>query len=79
MKDFILCILSLVMLAAYFYTGFLLLTNESASVKEYAMLVYGSVSTSAGVVLSYWFGSSKNSSDKDKTIASMSNNRELPK
>lgn len=71
MKEFILFALSLVMIAAYFYTGFLLLTNDSNGIKEYAMLVYGSVSTSAGMVLSYWYGSSKNSSDKDTTISNL--------
>jgi len=71
MKEFILFVLSLVMIAAYFYTGFLLLTNDSNGIKEYAMLVYGSVSTSAGMVLSYWYGSSKNSSDKDTTISNL--------
>lgn len=71
MKEIILFVLSLVMIAAYFYTGFLLLTNDSNGIKEYAMLVYGSVSTSAGMVLSYWYGSSKNSSDKDTTISNL--------
>jgi len=71
MKEFILFSLSLVMIGAYFYTGYLLLTNDSNGIKEYAMLVYGSVSTSAGMVLSYWYGSSKNSSDKDATISNL--------
>lgn len=71
MKEIILFVLSLVMIAAYFYTGYLLLTNDSNGIKEYAMLVYGSVSTSAGMVLSYWYGSSKNSSDKDTTISNL--------
>jgi hypothetical protein len=71
MKEFILFVLSLVMIAAYFYTGFLLLTNDSNGIKEYAMLVYGSTSALAGAVVQYWFGSSKNSSDKDKAITNL--------
>lgn len=34
-------------------------------------LVYGSANLMTGIVINYWFGSSKSSSDKDKTITAM--------
>lgn len=69
MRDFATIVLSLAILAAYFLTGYLLLNSNVDP--QNAMLVYGSVSTSAGVVIAYWFGTNKSSADKDKTISSM--------
>jgi len=76
MKELVLFLLSLAILAAYFGTGYLLITSDHTDMQN-AMLVYGSVSALAGSVVTYWFGSSLGSANKDKTIANM--NRELPK
>lgn len=70
MKEVITFALSLAILAAYFYTGYLLITGGQTDPQN-AMLVYGSVSALAGGVVTYWFGSSIGSSVKDKTIANM--------
>jgi hypothetical protein len=76
MKDLSLLTLSMVVLAAYFYTGFVIITHQTAQSidPQIAMLigsVYGSVGSLAGVVVAYWFGSSKGSSDKDQTITDL--------
>lgn len=68
MRELALIILSLAILAAYFMTGYLLIDGGNT---PNAMLVYGSVSALAGGVVTYWFGSSTGSAQKDKTIANM--------
>jgi len=75
-KDFSLLILSIVVLSAYFYTGYVIISHQSAQGidPQIAMLigsVYGSVGSLAGVVVAYWFGSSKGSADKDQTITDL--------
>lgn len=75
-------LLSIIILVAFFLDSYLVLTGNIKTADPQILLLIGNVSggvqTLAGVVVTYWFGSTKSSSDKDKTIANMSSN-EQPK
>lgn len=66
MKDVVLLVISLCVLATYAYIGYILIVGNTDI--QNSMLVYGSVSALAGAVVQYWFGSSNGSANKDKAI-----------
>lgn len=70
MREFIVFVLSMTILAGYAYISYVLAIGDKEATAT-ANLVYGSVSAMSGSVLTYWFGSTKGSSDKDKTINSL--------
>ena len=65
--------LSLTIITGFFYVSFLIISGRIAELDQNTTIligtVFGAVSGQAGTVINYWFGTSKNSSDKDKTIA----------
>lgn len=67
--------LSLAILAGFFYLSFDIVTGQIKTNDANMLLligtVFGAASSYAGNVVNYHFGSSKTSSDKDKTISSM--------
>lgn len=69
MRELVLLIISLCILATYAYMGYVLVIGGTDI--QNSMLVYGSVSALAGAVVQYWFGSSKGSADKDKAISNL--------
>ena len=75
MKDLSMLALSLVIIAGFFYVSFLIISGKVAELDQNTTIligtVFGAVSTQAGTVISYWFGTSKSSGDKDKTIENM--------
>jgi hypothetical protein len=76
MKTLVLMVLSLCVLAAYFFTGYTIITHQTAAVDaQTSMLigtVYGSIASLAGAVVAYWFGSSRGSSEKDQALKNLS-------
>lgn len=76
MKTLVLMALSLCVLAAYFFTGYTIITHQTGATvdPQTSMLigtVYGSISSLAGAVVAYWFGSSRSSSEKDQTVKNL--------
>ena len=75
MKDISMLALSLTIIAGFFYVSFLIISGRITELDQNTTIligtVFGAVSTQAGTVINYWFGTSKNSSDKDKTIANI--------
>lgn len=69
MRDFILMVISLSILAVYTYLSYILVIG-GADIQN-GLLVFGSISALAGAVVQYWFGSSKGSADKDKAISNL--------
>jgi len=76
MKEFTIFVISMTILAAYAYISYVLVLSPN-DVTATATLVYGSFSALAGSVITYWFGSSKGSSEKDATIANFTKDRHL--
>lgn len=68
-------VLSLVILSGFFYLGYIIVSGEIKTTDVNLLLligtVFGAASTYAGSVVSYHFGSTKASADKDKTISGM--------
>ena len=81
LKDVMMFILSVIILMAFFFSTYFILTDKIATTDTQALLLigtaYGAVATNAGNVVSYWFGTSKSSSDKDATIQTL-NQKENP-
>lgn len=74
-RELAIIVMSFLIVAAFLYMsyqalfGFFPLGDE-----KIFNLVYGSANLMTGIVINYWFGSSKSSSDKDKTITAMMTN-----
>lgn len=68
-------ILSLVILLAFFFATYFIFADKITTNDTQALLLigtaYGAVATNAGNVVSYWFGTSKSSADKDKQISTL--------
>ena len=75
LKDLSILILSLVVLAAFFMATYYILSDRITTSDTQALLLigtaYGAVATNAGAIVSYWFGTSKTSAEKDKQISDM--------
>lgn len=73
MKDAILYSLSLLILGAWFYATYFIFSGKIDTTNQTMLLqigtAYGSVSTMAGGISAYWFGTSKSSSDKDRVLS----------
>lgn len=69
-------VLSLVILACFFFATYFILSDKITTNDTQALLLigtaYGAVASAAGSVVSYWFGTSKSSSDKDATLQTLS-------
>lgn len=76
MRDISMLVLSCAIILGFFFTSYLIISGKIAELDQQTTIligtVFGAVSTQAGTVISYWFGTSKSSSDKDKTIAGIS-------
>jgi hypothetical protein len=80
MRELYMLVLSCVIIAGFFFTSFLIISGKIAALDPQTTIligtVFGAVSTQAGTVISYWFGTTKTSAEKDKTIASITNKGE---
>jgi hypothetical protein len=74
-------ILSVIILMAFFLATYFIFADKITTTDTQALLLigtaYGAVATNAGNVVSYWFGTSKSSADKDATIKTL-NEKENP-
>lgn len=69
LKDITVLFLSVVIVCAFFTGSFMVIFHgDTLKSQEDFTLVYGSVSGFTGMVLQYWYGSTKSSNDKDQTI-----------
>ena len=76
MKDWAIFILSLIVVGAFFAGSFKILFDPlPIKDREIFDLVYGSVNVLTGIVMNYWFGTSRSSADKDKTIVTLTANQ----
>lgn len=68
-------LLSVIILMVFMAYGFLVLSGEIKTADAQMLLLIGNVTgsaqTFAGVVVAYWFGTTRGSGDKDKVIQSM--------
>ena len=78
MKEFILSLLSFFILAGFFFSSYTVLTGSIKTTDANMLLligtVLGNISSMAMVVVGYWYGTTKGSGDKDKTISNLSQN-----
>lgn len=69
-------VLSVMLLAAYFIETYFIMSGAIRTTDPQNLLLIGSaagsVQTLAGVIVTFWFGSSKSSADKDQTISALS-------
>lgn len=74
MKEATLFLLSFTVVLSFFFASYFIFSGNIKTQDQNTLLLigtaYGAVSSLAGQVCSYWFGTSKTSSDKDKVIAS---------
>lgn len=70
-KDIAVFILSLVILNAFFVATYFIFSGSVKTQDPQMLLLigtaFGNVSTLAGGVVAYWFGTTKGSADKDRT------------
>lgn len=82
LKDITLLVLSVLLLSVFFFASYFIFGGFVKTNDQNVLLLigtaYGSVSTFAGSVVAYWFGSNKTSADKDKQITTMINNGAKP-
>ena len=75
MKELSMLTLSLTIIAGFFCVSFLIISGKIAELDQNTIIligtVFGAVSSQAGTVINYWFGTSKSSGDKDRTIENM--------
>lgn len=80
MRDLSMLVLSCVIIAGFFFTGFLIISGKIAQLDQQTVIligtVFGAVSTQAGTVINYWFGTSRSSSEKDATIQTLNKERD---
>jgi flagellar basal body-associated protein FliL len=74
-KDFILFILSIIFLAAFSFASYFVFSGQIKTTDQNMLLLigsaYGAIVSQAGNVITFWFGSSKGSADKDATISTI--------
>lgn len=82
MKEFTLLILSLLILAVFFCASYFVFSDRIQTQDTQALLLigtaYGAVTSQAASIVSFWFGTSKTSADKDKTISDMQQSKTNP-
>ena len=61
-------VLSALIIGGLIYVSYLVLTNQVPADNVYAGIIIGAIITKAEAVISYYFGSSQGSSDKNKII-----------
>lgn len=75
MRELSMLCLSLSIVAGFFYVSYLIISGRIAELDQNTIIligtVFGAVSAQAGTVINYWFGTSKSSTEKDKTIANI--------
>lgn len=80
MKEIVLGTLSFFILAGFFASSYVVLTGNIKTSDPNMLLligtVIGNISSMGMVVVGYWYGTSKGSSDKDKTISNMASNKQ---
>jgi hypothetical protein len=78
MDNFLKYVLSFLILGAYFWLSWIVIRGDINATDPQKLLIigsaYGSLSALAGIVVTYYYGSSKASADKDSTINSMAAN-----
>lgn len=79
MKEFVLAVLSVIILSGFFASSYTVLTGNIKTNDPNILLligtIIGNISSMGMVVVGYWYGTTKGSADKDKTIADLSNSK----